>query len=509
MRSYAIRCLTMLLATLSPCWAQVSDSCKSAYVSPVVSLAMKNLQDANAETSQSDKQQAVANARVQFAQSLGSVTGLGACVGGLGEKQFAGILELRRIDKQVGASSGTSGSTNLVPSGSVPALLGLAVEYGGLTETFSGTTVTFRTTPAKLLGAMTKTYGPDVPPPNDSTLVALQRLSLSASFDTSRTSGASTNSGAQLQANYAQLSQATARVILINDRDPLAAKNWQKIRTLSLAPPSQAVADAARELVAPLLDMDGYDKALDAAMDVFDANKTNPNQDALQNAMVAFITTIQQLAANVPNWQQRVSIYIAARVALDISHKTLYQQISKAPSLSLEYDFTRPPVVSTTTSSSSAAGSTAAPPDLSTISLVYVASLFNSDYTLNATANLFNQTQPGMSGNFRDFQIAGKWDIPVGRISSSIAKGTLTFSGLYENLHQKPLGIQLTINDQSVNRPGNIGVFQAKYSIPLGDSGVQIPISFTVSNRTELVKEKDVRGNIGVTFDLDKLLARK
>jgi hypothetical protein len=80
---------------------------------------------------------------------------------------------------------------------------------------------------------------------------------------------------------------------------------------------------------------------------------------------------------------------------------------------------------------------------------------------------------------------------------------------LYEHLHQKPLGIQLLINDQAVNKPGNIGVFQAKYSIPIGDSGVQIPISFTASNRTELVKEKDVRGNIGITFDLDKLLASK
>src|SRR5438552_8966594 len=368
MRSYAIRCLTMLLVTLPPSWAQVSDSCKSAFIAPEVSLAMNNLQDANAKAQQTDRQQAIASARQQFAHSLASVTGLGACVGGLGEKQFAGILELRRIDKQVGASSGTAGSTNLVPSGSVPALLGLAVEYGGLTETFSGTTVTFRTTPAKLLGAMTKAYGSEVPPPNDSTLIALQRLSLSASFDTSRTSGASTSGGTQLQANYAQLSQATARVILINDRDPLAAKNWKEIRALSLAPPSQAVADAARDLVAPLLDMNGYDSAVDAAMKVFDANAANPNQDALQNAMLAYITSIQLLAAQVPNWQQRVSTYITARVALDRAHTQLYRKISKAPSLSLEYDFTRPPVLSTSTSTSTSTTPTPAPtsPDLST-----------------------------------------------------------------------------------------------------------------------------------------------
>jgi hypothetical protein len=114
-----------------------------------------------------------------------------------------------------------------------------------------------------------------------------------------------------------------------------------------------------------------------------------------------------------------------------------------------------------------------------------------------------------MSGNFRDFQLAAKWDIPIGHVPSFIAKGTLTFSGLFEHLHQRPLGIDLSINDVTVNQPGNMGIFQAKYTIPLGDTGIQMPISFTASNRTELIKEKDLRGNIGITFDLDKLLAKK
>ncbi len=67
--------------------------------------------------------------------------------------------------------------------------------------------------------------------------------------------------------------------------------------------------------------------------------------------------------------------------------------------------------------------------------------------------------------------------------------------------------ISRKMGDQTINKPGNIGVFQVKYSIPVGSSGVQIPISFTASNRTELVNEKDVRGNIGITFD--QLLAKK
>lgn len=91
---------------------------------------------------------------------------------------------------------------------------------------------------------------------------------------------------------------------------------------------------------------------------------------------------------------------------------------------------------------------------------------------------------------------------------SFVVKGTLTFSGLFEHLHQRPLGVDLLINDQKVNKPGNIGVFQAKYSIPIGDSGLQVPISFSASNRTELIHENEIRGNIGITFDLDKLFAK-
>jgi hypothetical protein len=508
MRTCAIRLFTILCLTVPSCCAQVSDTCKSVFITPEVTLAMQNLKDANAKTQESDRQKAIADARQQVAQSLNTVTYIAACV--TGDKEFAGFLELRRVDKQVGASSGTSGSTNLVPSGSVPAVLGLAVEYGGMTETFSGTTATFRTTPAKMIGAMTKTYGADVSPPEDNTLAVLQRLSLSASFNTSGTTAASTNSGTQLQANPNQFSQASARFILIHDRDPLAVKNWRNIRALSLAPPSQVLANAARDLIAPLLATNGYDTALNTAMSVVDANTANPNQDALQNALIAYVTNIQQLVAQVRDWQSRVNSYLSARIALDKATKKLYQQISRAPSLSLEYDYTLPPAVTAiSTSTSTTPSAPATSPNLSTVSMVYVASLFSSDYTLNATANFFNQTQTGMGGNFRDFQLAGKWDIPLGHISSAIPRGTLTMSGLYEDLHQKPLGVQLLINDQSVNKPGNIGVFQVKYSIPVGSSGVQIPISFTASNRTELVKEKDVRGNIGITFDLDKLLASK
>jgi len=53
--------------------------------------------------------------------------------------------------------------------------------------------------------------------------------------------------------------------------------------------------------------------------------------------------------------------------------------------------------------------------------------------------------------------------------------------------------------------PGWVHAVQAKVTVPVKGSGVKIPLSVTYSNRTELLKEKEIRGHIGVTFDMDVL----
>ena len=55
---------------------------------------------------------------------------------------------------------------------------------------------------------------------------------------------------------------------------------------------------------------------------------------------------------------------------------------------------------------------------------------------------------------------------------------------------------------------GTIGVFQLKATVPIAEGGLQIPISITWANRSELNKEKFVRGQVGMTFDLDAMIAR-
>ena len=56
--------------------------------------------------------------------------------------------------------------------------------------------------------------------------------------------------------------------------------------------------------------------------------------------------------------------------------------------------------------------------------------------------------------------------------------------------------------------PGDIGLGQVKLTIPIKGTGVKIPLSITFSNRTEAIMEKEVRGNFGITFDLDTLFSK-
>src|SRR6266508_5947658 len=114
-------CLISILAVMAePCRAQVSDTCMKSFVGPSADIAVEKLEKAKQETEPSIKDRGIRDARAFFSQRLNDTTTIWACAGGL-DKKFAGILERRRIDKQVGAASGAAGSTSLVSGGSVPA----------------------------------------------------------------------------------------------------------------------------------------------------------------------------------------------------------------------------------------------------------------------------------------------------------------------------------------------------------------------------------------------------
>jgi hypothetical protein len=81
----------------------------------------------------------------------------------------------------------------------------------------------------------------------------------------------------------------------------------------------------------------------------------------------------------------------------------------------------------------------------------------------------------------------------------------LSFAGKYQRLNAD------VIDDLGQIVPGtkgDIALGQAKFTIPIGDTGIKLPFSMTFSNRTELIKEKEVRLSFGFTLDFDSIFTR-
>jgi len=149
------------------------------------------------------------------------------------------------------------------------------------------------------------------------------------------------------------------------------------------------------------------------------------------------------------------------------------------------------------------------PPNLHTAGLIYAQGLSsrNLDIVANASASWFDDTRPGMPGSFRDFRTGIQATFRLREIPNYGAP-SLSFAGLYAYLHQQPLGLGIVaFNNTQIREKGHLGLFQTKLEFPTGKNAVRIPISFTYSNRTELIKESDVRGQIGISFNLDQLFS--
>ena len=72
--------------------------------------------------------------------------------------------------------------------------------------------------------------------------------------------------------------------------------------------------------------------------------------------------------------------------------------------------------------------------------------------------------------------------------------------------YKDPLTLSLSADATAMTGETPMFRAQAKVTIPFGKTGMEFPISISVANRTEFVKETEVRGKFGFTFDLSKAL---
>lgn len=390
--------------------------------------------------------------------------------------------EEARVDEQLGSTPSSGGTTSMVSKGGIPSVLALAVENGALAQSVSGTTVTFRGTPVGLVSAFQGKGFTELLPEDDIPSMLLSRVSFSVSFDTSR--GVTEGDAPSLSGDAQQLSQWSVRAVLLNQRNPsrLAYQNlWTRV-AMSAGELGAAV-NATREITNNDPAFQVWLKETAAEL----ANATPAQGAAIDADVVRRILTRRFVAlSDAPSTTKAGLRNVALSLASLMSERSrALEQIAKGALVTLEYTNDRPVAEST----------------LSNVRLIAEAG-GRMDLTGNASITWFNGTPPPGSGRVRDFQLAAQLDMPLTRYSE-LGNFVLAVAGRYERLRADPILAVAGSEDAA-----NIALAQVKLTIPMKGSGVRIPISLTFASRTELIDERVVRGNVGITYDLDALFAR-
>lgn len=415
-------------------------------------------------------------------------------------------IENARIDKQVGSTPGAAGTTSLVSKGAVPAFFGFAVENGALSESVSGTTATLRGNMIGWLDLIQKkgfveSYQDDSP-----VVRAMRRVSYSLSLDTARGTVEATSSTRpsidavrqQIRQTSQQLSTWSVRLALWDQRDPRTSANQALIG--SKLTDATVSALKSNNFLDELLDFPEYQEWEDKTVELlFDRTLSRAQTERL---LYRQAETLRLLAIRrVPEFNNKIGGVIDAYAKFDGARLKLFQAINKKPVLAFEYVNKRLTTL----------------PDLSTFRVIFDAPTLGSRLSLTANAAWTIQNDgmaltptPKKLGGLSDFQIAAQGDYQLGNLERlvSLAGGVgnpiLTFAFLSRDLKDKS-----TVSFAGYNfdvDPGWIHVAQAKFTIPIKNSGIKIPLSVSVANRSELIREKkEIRANIGITFDLDAL----
>lgn len=421
------------------------------------------------------------------------------------------------VDKQVTAAP-SAGGPSTAQKGAIPAVLAFAVEHGAVAQETNGTKVTFRANPA---GVVTALQGNGlvtaVPDQHSAAWRWVSSLAVAATFDTSLGPQAGT-----FAATGQQLAAWSITYQVHNGRARTSAEygaHWSK-----------------------LADSDEAKAYLQTATDLFEALSRWPLYKNWQQALVENVTnnidsqlpkdapaTSEELARLAGQFQELVTKamdslatalkgqpfpsavnealgrYVAALSRVEDRLAGVYTFIAKGPLVTADWTTTRDPQL----------------PDLYSITGVWEQSLGQSrqdDLTVNGAARFFRTIPTGAAGRFKSFDLTAEFTHPLGKLAQ--VPFVLTLSSKYQYLPNDTVGssadsaaaiasgdaVPANGTPLAVAPKGHILIGQAKLTVPVKGTGVKIPLSLTVSNRTELVKEKDVRANFGITFDLDTLV---
>jgi len=417
-------------------------------------------------------------------------------------------VEDARIDKQIGAPGNSTGSTSVVSKGSVPSILGFAVENGALTQSAAGTKVTLRGTLVGWLD-LAQNQGFIASYEDDSRFTRqLRRVSYSLTLNTDNAvappeTGRAVSLAAlrnQVKQTDQQLAGYSFRFAIVDKRDPRDSVNRASIATVL---DTQGVALLRSDnAFNDFFNSDEYAiKWIEETTALLGDTDHTLSADDVERILYRQLEAVRLLmVSRVPDFDEKVARVLLALQAFDKARVRVFEQMQKRPLVALEYLDARTPDV----------------PDRHTLRFIAEGQMGpRLDLTANVSWTLQSSgASPAgstSSTDLRDVQAAAQLDIPLGNVQKRLAGGTgigtpvFGIAFLSQKLTDKA---SIAFGGQNFALdPGWIHVVQARLSIPVKDSGLKIPLSLSLANRTELIREKTLRGHIGVTFDMDVLSA--
>lgn len=385
--------------------------------------------------------------------------------------------------KNLTAGDSSSGGTSVVAKAGVPAILGFATESGGLTSSTNGSTVTFTGNPVGLVQAMAKKGFISSFQEQDDFTKFLRKFSFGLSFDTSRGAQPGTFTGTKQQ-----LSGFSFKYNVLDQRDPRDSRHtarWQKITSKQ----ATNLALAINNFVIGLKTGPGVPE-LNAWLT--NANKALEGATEFNDIKSRLTAELIKLGDVKLPLEQEV---LVKQVGTDFDafleeRNDILDEIANGWIATFDYNNTRP--VGT--------------PSLSNFRFLAEKGAYKGslDFTGNASVTIYNSRPTGPKAQtLRDFRFAGQLDVPIGDVTKT-GKFLFSLAGRYQRLlEDEPI-----MGSTLVVPKGDIATFQAKLTIPIRGTAFKIPLSFSYANRTELIKERDIRGNFGFTFDLDSIFAK-
>ena len=414
------------------------------------------------------------------------------------------FLEDARTDKQVGAPAGSAGTTNLVSKGAVPSILGFAVENGALTQTSEQTSVTLR---GNAVGWLDLLQNQDLIAAYDDDAAfvrQLRRLSYSLTFSASppavpasadRPNPAEVDETAEEVGR--QLTGYSVRLTLLDQRDPRRADN-RALATESLRAPGVAVLQETM-LFDPVVNSAEYRAWLEETRNAL-IDPAPLTREDLERLLYARLEVLRQLMiARIPNFDAGIGRLVKTLRTFESARTEYFARLQQRFQLAAEFVRNR----------------RVEHPGSWTSRVVANGRLGRSAWDLTGNFALSYQVagtalvpEPIETGGWRDVQMALEIERKLGTCScldraSGIGRPVLSIEYLGRWLYERAV-IRFAGHDFAAE-DGWIHVAQAKVTIPVSGTGVKIPFSVSVANRTELIRESTVRAHFGLTFDLDVL----